>query len=88
MPHSGILSGGEAERYLSEAAAAAVAYKDMIREYLDLYRGDQEKVVERITAEEYDAEPHHIQKRQPFILNLRAKVNAVAEWLAGQKRDI
>ncbi len=88
MPHSGILSGGEAERYLSEAAAAAVAYKDMIREYLERYGGDQEKVIERITAEEYDAEPRHIQKRQPFILNLRAKVNAVAEWLAGQKQDI
>ena len=86
MPHSGMLTGDEVERYLFEAAAAAVAYKDMIREYLDLYGGDQGKVVERITAEEYDAQPHHIQKRRPFILNLRAKVNAVAEWLAGRNR--
>ena len=84
MPHSGILTGGEVDRYLFEAAAAAVAYKDMIQEYLELYKGDREKVVERITTEEYDAESQHIQKRQPFILNLRAKVNAVAEWLAGQ----
>lgn len=86
LPHSGILTGEEADRYLCEAAEAAVACKDMIREYLELYRGDREKVVERITAEEYDAQPDHIQKRRPFILNLRAQVNAVAEWLAGRNR--
>jgi hypothetical protein len=81
IPHSGILAGAEVQRYLTEAAAAAVAYKDLIAQYLDLYKGDQEKVIERITAEEYDAQPLHIQKRQPFILNLRAKINAVAAWL-------
>jgi 2-aminobenzoylacetyl-CoA thioesterase len=81
MPHSGILAGDEVERYLSEAAAAARAYKNMIAQYLDRYAGDQEKVVERITEEEYDAQPLHIQKRRPFILNLRAKVAAVAAWL-------
>jgi hypothetical protein len=36
-------------------------------------------VVKRITTEAYDAEPDHIQRRHPFILNLRARVNAVAE---------
>jgi len=80
IPHSGILAGGEVQRYLTEAAAAAVAYKDMIAGYLDQYAGDQEKVAGRITEEEYDAQPLHIQKRQPFILNLRAKVAAVAAW--------
>ncbi len=81
MPHSGILAGDEVQRYLSEAAAAATAYKNMIAQYLNMLKGDQEKVVARITAEEYDAQPAHIQKRQPFILNLRAKVAAVAAWL-------
>lgn len=85
IPHSGILAGAEVERYLMEAAAAAVAYKDSIADYLDFFRGDQEKVVERITAEEYDTQPLHIQKRKPFILNLRAKVGAVAAWRAGEK---
>ena len=88
MPHSGILVGEDVQRYLFEAAAAAVAYKDMIEKYLELYKGDQEKVVERITKEEYDAQPLHIQNRQPFILNLRAKVNAVVEWLASQNRRL
>jgi glyoxylase-like metal-dependent hydrolase (beta-lactamase superfamily II) len=81
MPHCGILTGPEVSRYLSHAIAAALDYKNRIEKYLALYKGDQEKVVARITAEEYDAQPAHIQKRQPFILNLRAKVSAVAVWL-------
>jgi 2-aminobenzoylacetyl-CoA thioesterase len=86
LPHIGILAGEDVQRYLFEAAVAAVAYKDMIEKYLELYKGDQKKVVERITQEEYDAQSRHIQNRQPFILNLRAKVNAVDEWLATQNR--
>jgi len=86
LPHSGILVGEEVRRYLFEAGAAAVAYKDTIEIYLEFYKGDQEKVVERITKEEYDAQALHIQNRQPFIMNLRAKVNAVAAWLAIQNR--
>ncbi|MCX8043667.1 MAG: MBL fold metallo-hydrolase [Desulfobacterota bacterium] len=86
IPHNGILIGDDVPRYLNEAKAAAIEYKDIIVRYLDMYRGDQEKVVERITAEEYDAVTEHIQKRQPFILNLRAKVAAVAAWLENRKK--
>jgi metal-dependent hydrolase (beta-lactamase superfamily II) len=81
------LAGEDVQRYLFEATAAAVAYKDMIKKYLELYRADQKKVVDRITKEEYDTQPLHIQNRQPFILNLRAKVNAVSAWLASQNGD-
>jgi glyoxylase-like metal-dependent hydrolase (beta-lactamase superfamily II) len=86
IPHSGILAGdGEVQRYLTEATAAATAYKDMIAGYLDKYKGDQQKVVERITAQEYDSQPVHLQNRRPFILNLTAKVSAVAAWLEEKK---
>ena len=84
IAHCGIIAGPDVSRYLSHAIAAALEYKNWIEKYLVLYKGDQEKVVARITAEEYDAQPDYIQKRQPFILNLRAKVHAVAAWLEGQ----
>jgi len=88
IPHNGILTGGdEVERYLHEARAAAISYKDMIAHYLAKYQGDHEKVAEVITAEEYDSQPVHIQKREPFLLNLRAKISAVANWLATQQRE-
>lgn len=86
IAHNGILTGEAVDRYLVESTAAAVAYQEMVRNYLELYKGDQDCVVERITREEYEIHPHQIQKRNPYILNLRAKVNAVAVWLAGQKR--
>lgn len=79
IAHSGILAGSDVPRYLEEALRAAREYKEMIEQYLDAYHGNQENVVQRITAEEYDAQPEHIQKRQPFILNLQAKVSAVAK---------
>lgn len=78
IPHSGIVTGPDAARYLACARDAAREYKDWIAAYLERYDGNQEKVVERITAEEYDTQADHIQKRQPFILNLRAKVKAAA----------
>ena len=84
MPHCGIITGPEVSRYLSHAIASALEYKNWIEKYLALYKGNQEKVVVRIAAEEYDAQPEHIQKRQPYILNLRAKVAAVAVWLENQ----
>jgi glyoxylase-like metal-dependent hydrolase (beta-lactamase superfamily II) len=86
IPHCGILTGPEVSRYLSHALAAALEYKNWIEKYLALYKGNQEKVIARIAAEEYDAQTEHIQKRQPYILNLRAKVQAVAAWLEGRNR--
>jgi len=50
----------------------------MIENYLDECSGDQEKVVARITTEEYDTQDEHMQNRDPFILNLKAKISAVA----------
>lgn len=79
IAHSGIVVGSDVPRYFAEALTAAIEYKEMIEKYLDEYDGDTGKVVRRITAEEYDAQQNHIQKRQPFILNLQAKVNAVAQ---------
>lgn len=81
IAHNGILVGSEVSHYLSAALSAAIEYKNMIVRYLTVFHGDREKVVQKITAEEYDAQPEHIQKRQPFILNLTAKVNAVAQLL-------
>ena len=55
----------------------------MIGNYLNEYDGEQDKVVERITSEEYDNKDEHMQNRDPFMLNLRAKVSAVARMIEG-----
>jgi glyoxylase-like metal-dependent hydrolase (beta-lactamase superfamily II) len=79
VAHNGILVGREVPLFLSLSLEAAMSYRNMIEEYLNEYNGDHEKIVQKITAQEYDSQSGHIQKREPFILNLKAKVKAVAK---------
>jgi 2-aminobenzoylacetyl-CoA thioesterase len=80
IAHVGILAGREQiARYLEAARDAAAAYRAKIEDYLDKFGGAQERVVEAIVAEEYDAREHHILNRNPFITNLQAKIKAVCK---------
>jgi glyoxylase-like metal-dependent hydrolase (beta-lactamase superfamily II) len=83
IAHNGILIGEDIILFISEAIDAVNKYRDMINNYLNEYDGEQEKVVERITTEEYDSKDEHMQNRDPFMLNLRAKVSAVVRMLEG-----
>lgn len=82
IAHVGILTGREnVQVYLSQSLQATKEYREKIERYLEKFQGDREKVVETITAEEYDSTPDHIIKRTPFMINLQAKVNAVCKML-------
>jgi glyoxylase-like metal-dependent hydrolase (beta-lactamase superfamily II) len=83
IAHNGILTGEDINLFISAAIDEVNEYKDMIENYLNKYDGEQDKVVERITAEEYDSKDDHMQNRDPFMLNLRAKVSAVARMIEG-----
>jgi len=80
IAHVGILAGRERIAcYLDAARDAAAAYRAKIERYLDTFSGDQDRVVEAIVAEEYDAREHHLLNRNPFITNLQAKIKAVCK---------
>ncbi|MCX5886756.1 MAG: MBL fold metallo-hydrolase [Proteobacteria bacterium] len=82
IAHVGILTGREnVQVYLSQSLQATKEYREKIERYLEKFQGDREKVVETITAEEYDLTPDHIIKRTPFMINLQAKVNVVYKLL-------
>jgi glyoxylase-like metal-dependent hydrolase (beta-lactamase superfamily II) len=83
IAHNGILIGEDIHVFISAAIDEVNEYKDMIENYLNEYDGEQDKVVERITSEEYDSKDEHMQNRDPFMLNLRAKVSAVARMMEG-----
>jgi glyoxylase-like metal-dependent hydrolase (beta-lactamase superfamily II) len=83
IAHNGILTGEDINLFISAAIDAVNEYRDMIENYLNEYDGEQEKVVKRITTEEYDSKDEHMQNRDPFMLNLRAKVSAVGRMLEG-----
>jgi len=83
IAHNGILIGKDISLFIAEAIEAVNEYRDMIENYLNKYNGEQDKVVGRITTEEYDSKDEHMQNRDPFMLNLRAKVSAVVRMLEG-----
>ncbi len=85
IAHVGILEGrDQIARYLDASRAAAQAYRAKIECCLDRFSGDQDRVVNAIVAEEYDARKHHILNRNPFITNLQAKIKAVCTLAAGE----
>jgi len=83
IAHNGILAGPCVQRFLALSLEAAAEYKAMIAACLVQYHHDQARVVAHIVAQEYDPRPDPIQKRAAFILNLEAKVKAVAQGMAG-----
>jgi len=80
IAHVGILAGrAQIARYLDASRATAQAYRAKIEACLDKFSGDPERVLSAMVAEEYDTKEHHILHRDPFIINLRAKVKAVCK---------
>ena len=85
IAHVGILVGSEkVADYLKASLAAAQDYRTKLEHYLERFDGDKDKVVETILAEEYDPHSEHIQNRNPFIANLKAKINAVCKLGSGR----
>ena len=78
IAHVGILTGKtNISDYLSASLQATGAYRERLEKCLAAFDGDIDRVVEKITAEEYDSRSDHLLNREPFITNLRAKINAV-----------
>ncbi len=82
IAHNAILKGDDIECFLKESKKSALKYRDRIYNLLNTCNGDIDRVVNIITQQEYDSKTDHIQKREPFILNLTAMVKAVAKTRA------
>ena len=79
MAHSYVLTGDEARGYMARSIEATGRLKKRIETLLDMMGGDQEGVVKRIFKEDYEDAQAILQDEEPFRINLRAKVNVVAE---------
>jgi glyoxylase-like metal-dependent hydrolase (beta-lactamase superfamily II) len=80
LSHFYILTGEEARNYLKKSLESTFAFSDRIREYLVDSSGNQESVVRRIFKEDYRDTGGAIQQAErPYLINLTAKVKAVAE---------
>jgi len=79
LAHRHILTGDDARKYLKDSLAATVSFKRRIKDYLDRFNGDREKVVKKILGEDYDDTVLMQQDKKSFTLNLQAQVRVVAE---------
>ena len=79
LPHVHILTGEDAKRHFAKSLNAARVLKERIEKYLNDFNGDPDAVVDAIVKEDYDETEAVLQDKRSFLLNLQAKVKAVAE---------
>jgi glyoxylase-like metal-dependent hydrolase (beta-lactamase superfamily II) len=79
MGHSFTLTGADARGYIAKSIDRTRAFKARIEGFLHEQNGDTEAVVKRIFREDYQETGAILQEERPYLINLRAKVRAVAE---------
>ena len=79
LSHFYILTGPDARGYMKKSLESTFAFSDRIRRYLSGCGGNQESVVNRIFKEDYRDTGAVQQAERPYLINLSAKVKAVAE---------
>jgi glyoxylase-like metal-dependent hydrolase (beta-lactamase superfamily II) len=79
LSHHYVLTEADARTYLKTSLESTVAFSDRIRRYLAESGGAQESVVKRIFKEDHQDTGAIQQAERPYLINLAAKVKAVAE---------
>lgn len=76
--HGCVYTADSVPEFLKNSLACALDYKVWVERLLDEEHGDQERVVQRIKAQEYDPRPFPKQPEPAYLLNLGARVKHLA----------
>ncbi|MFH1081348.1 MAG: MBL fold metallo-hydrolase [Pseudomonadota bacterium] len=79
MGHYLTLTGEDARGYITKSIAQTKIFKKRIEDDLHDLHGNREAVVKRIFHEDYEETGAILQEARPYLINLTAKVKAVAE---------
>jgi glyoxylase-like metal-dependent hydrolase (beta-lactamase superfamily II) len=79
LSHHYVLTDADARGYLKKSLESTFAFAERIRNYLAASGGNQESVVQRIFKEDHQDTGAIQQAERPYLINLAAKVKAVAE---------
>jgi len=79
LSHHYVLIGEDARGYLKKSLENTLLFAERIQKYLTESEGNQENVVQRIYKEDYLGTGAIQQAERPYLINLSAKVKAVAE---------
>ncbi|MBW2674763.1 MAG: MBL fold metallo-hydrolase, partial [Deltaproteobacteria bacterium] len=70
LAHKSVLTGDDPKIFLKNSIETTVSFKGRIKEHLDRFSGDREKVIETILGENYDETILMQQDKKSFRLNL------------------
>jgi len=79
MAHSYMLTGEDARGYIGKSIEATKRFKKRIEDLLAILGGDPESVVKKIFQEDYLEAQAILQDERSYLINLQAKVKAIAE---------
>ncbi|MFB3926483.1 MAG: MBL fold metallo-hydrolase [Syntrophales bacterium] len=80
MSHVFILTGIDAKGYIRKSIERTKEFRQEILDYLDEFNGDREAVKNKIFKEDYkDSGGAMLQPEAAYLINLEAKIRAVAE---------
>ncbi len=79
LSHHYVLTEEDARGYLKKSLEATHAFADRIRRYLRSAEGNEDATVQRIYEEDHKSTGAIQQAERPYLINLAAKVRAIAE---------
>lgn len=79
LPHTHILTGVDARGHIQRSLESAKVFKKRIDVFLAQFNGNQKDTVKAIFKEDYEDTQAVRQDKRSFLINLAAKVKAVAE---------
>lgn len=79
MSHYYTLTGEDAQGYVAKSIERTKIFKARIEHDLHESNGDRDAVVRRIYREDYEESGAILQESRPYLINLQAKVKAIAE---------
>jgi glyoxylase-like metal-dependent hydrolase (beta-lactamase superfamily II) len=79
LGHHFTLTGQDARDHMAQSIARTKTFRKRIEDGLHDLQGDREAVVQRIFREDYEETGAILQEARPYLINLAAKVKAVAE---------
>ncbi|MEW6260358.1 MAG: MBL fold metallo-hydrolase [Thermodesulfobacteriota bacterium] len=81
LGHRYALTGTDARHYLSRSLAHCLEFRDIVADTLERVNQDLARTVQHIKAWEYDPKPEPKQPEPAYVINLEARVKAVARHL-------
>lgn len=78
LAHGACLTGSDARDYMPRAIEHTIRFRERIESLLEEHGDDHEAIVGIVKREEYDIIEHDKQPEMAYLINLRAKIRAVA----------